>query len=119
MINRRRIPILAAAAVVVALLLAACGSPGVSAEDAEVLRDELGTVNDRLDDIEAQIAELERDEVDAEQVAAAVREAIAEARATTDAVRGELEPPEPETFETAPLDTGPANPGTPAAPPLP
>lgn len=104
----RRRPMLIVMAVAL-LALTACGSPGVSNEDAEAIRDDLATVRERLDEIEQQVDSLETGDADREEIAAAVREALEDARQRTDQAREDLEEPEPE-----PIDEGAGDPLAPA-----
>lgn len=114
--QRRRTTMLSGLALALLFLLAACGSPGVSNEDAEEMRDTLAGVQDRLDEIEDTVAELEEDDVDAQAVAEAVREALADARDTTESVREDLEPPEPEPLPEDGGGGGALDPAAPATP---
>ncbi len=117
MFRSKRTTLTAAAAVSLLLFLAACGSPGLSADEAEQLRGDLATVQDRVDDLDARIADLAAGDADAEEAASEMESLLAEVRTLTEEVREGLRPPEPEPAPD-PLDGG-GGVGDPAAPAAP
>lgn len=101
------------------LAVSACGPSGLSNEEAEALRDELSTVEERLDEIETEVAALESGDADAEEVASNARNAAQDAKDTVSSVRSEMEPPpEPEADPASvdPAGGGGGDMGQPATP---
>lgn len=78
------------------LLLAACGQPGISAEDAESLRSDVEAIEGRLNDLSEQIAAIEEEEDDPATVAGESQLTLQEIQAELEELREALEPPEPE-----------------------
>lgn len=77
-------------------LLAACGQPGLSAEEADELRSDVESIEGRLDELSDQIAAIEEEEEDdPAQVAGESRVTLEEIQEELASLREALEPPEP------------------------
>lgn len=96
MANRTRFA-LAGSFLALLMVLAACGQPGISAEDAEQLRSDVEAIEGRLDDLSGQITAIEEEEEDdPAAVAGESRVTLEEIQTELEELREALEPPEPE-----------------------
>lgn len=99
------------------LALTACGDPGISREDADMLREQIRAVNERLDRVEENVealADAAMSELEVLDDSSAIEELLADARTEVRNAKSELSdletrlaPPEPDVPLDGSLDTTP------------
>src|SRR5690606_17032707 len=111
--------VLASLGAAMLLALTACGDPGISREDADMLREQIRAVNERLDRVEENVealADAAMSELEVLDDSSAIEELLADARTEVRNAKSELSdletqlaPPEPDVSLDGSLDTTPGD----------
>jgi hypothetical protein len=116
--HRMRLPMLAALAVALGLVLAACnGGGGLSQSEVDSLRQQVEAMEQRLDNVAMMVEDLRQDvDGEAEARLEEVRSELDETLVILDGVRAELAAPPPPEADPALDPAAPPPAGTPASP---